>query len=360
MWIVERIQVILAADSLDLFKKFVFFREKLFLVLFLIWHLDRFESTSCIHSFLRRTKKRMDEKNRKRAEQLLAGGVAGMVSRTCISPIERCKIVYQINRGQEGYFRLFGQLVRSEGVLSLWKGNGVAVFRIVPYMSSTFLAFEEYKRSLAKLNVFAAGASPLLNLSAGALAGMTACTLCFPLDVVRAQLAMQAEGAADIRAPKYAGIGDALVKIFQRKGFVRGWYAGLTPTLAGVIPYAGIKFSVYEGFKDVLVDRYGYESEAELPVYMRMLSGAGAGAFAQTFVYPLDIVRRRMQTHQGAAPLYNSLWHALSTIAREEGIKRGLYRGLTLNFTKTIPNVCLYMSIYDMAKQRLTRYRVDE
>ena len=47
-----------------------------------------------------------------------------------------------------GYSSIFPELVREEGVLSLWKGNMAAVIRVVPYMSCTFFAYEEYKALL--------------------------------------------------------------------------------------------------------------------------------------------------------------------------------------------------------------------
>ena len=72
---------------------------------------------------------------------------------------------------------------------------------------------------------------------------------------------------------------------------------------------------------------------------------------AQTFVYPLDVVRRRMQT--STTVLYTSTWDALSTIARTEGVANGLYRGLALNYLKTMPNVAIYMSLYDIIKMSL-------
>ena len=40
----------------------------------------------------------------------------------------------------------------------------------------------------------------------------------------------------------------------------------------------------------------------------------------------------------------------LLQLRREEGVRRGLYRGLSLNYLKTLPNVMLYMSLYDQFK----------
>ena len=87
--------------------------------------------------------------------------------------------------------------------------------------------------------------------------------------------------------------------------------------------------------------------------WQRVTAGAVAGLMAQTAIYPLDVVRRRSQTHRGATPLYSSPLHALRTIAAEEGIARGLYRGLTINWLKTAPNVAIYMSLYDIVKMWL-------
>src|SRR3989338_2625377 len=85
-------------------------------------------------------------------EYLVAGGIAGIVSRTCIAPIERVKIIYQINRGKEmtSYLELAKTLVKKEGVLAMWKGNSVALIRVIPYMSLTFFSFEEYRAQLSR------------------------------------------------------------------------------------------------------------------------------------------------------------------------------------------------------------------
>ena len=87
-------------------------------------------------------------------------------------------------------------------------------------------------------------------------------------------------------------------------------------------------------------------------------AGAIAGVIAQTFVYPMDVIRRRNQTHGGDKELYKNTWDAIKVIYREEGLRRGLYKGLSLNYLKTAPNTALYLSLYDFFKSYSFNQRV--
>eukprot|EP00940_MAST-03C_sp_MAST-3C-sp2_P000375 g375.t1 len=281
----------------------------------------------------------------KKGKSLIAGGLAGMIARTAIAPIERIKILYQIDSALAGSQRIvpFVTSVYSEsGVRGFWKGNAPAVLRVAPYMAMQFFAYEEYKLFIKRHDIFCS--KTVTNLVAGAAAGITAVTVTYPLDVVRARLAMQTEGR--LKGRPYKGMLDALMKIPKEEG-VRALYRGMGATNTGVAPYAGIKFASYEAFKGIMCVAMDVD-EPQLPTLARVTSGAAAGAVAQTFVYPLDVVRRRMQT---GVKQYSSVYGALRSIAVEEGISKGLYRGLSLNYAKTLPNVAIYMSLYDIIKR---------
>jgi solute carrier family 25 phosphate transporter 23/24/25/41 len=81
----------------------------------------------------------------------LAGGVAGAVSRTVVSPLERLKILLQIQSvGREEYKLSVGKglakMWREEGWRGLMRGNGTNCIRIVPYSAVQFGSYSFYKR----------------------------------------------------------------------------------------------------------------------------------------------------------------------------------------------------------------------
>ena len=156
-------------------------------------------------------------------------------------------------------------------------------------------------------------------------------------------MALQQEG---LRKTSYSGVFDALRRIPKEEGGL-ALYRGMGATLLGATPYASFKFGIYEASKTAMCAMKGVD-EKDLPGQFRVVAGSVAGMCAMTICYPFDVVRRRMQT--GAQ--YSSAWSALKTIAKEEGVQRGLYRGLSMNYLKTVPNVAIYMSLYDFIKTK--------
>jgi hypothetical protein len=59
--------------------------------------------------------------------------------------------------------------------------------------------------------------------------------------------------------------------------------------------------------------------------------------------------------HKQAGSHIRNVVVGIVQLAREEGVRRGLYRGLSLNYLKTLPNVMIYMSLYDIFKARLLK-----
>ncbi|GJP46602.1 hypothetical protein CLOM_g5872, partial [Closterium sp. NIES-68] len=82
------------------------------------------------------------------------------------------------------------------------------------------------------------------------------------------------------------------------EGGVAAFFKGNGINVVKVAPESAIKFYAYELFKRALgsaADGAGSKA-AETPL-TRLVAGVMAGAVAQTAVYPLDLVKTRLQTY---------------------------------------------------------------
>ncbi|KAK4422216.1 Mitochondrial carrier protein CoAc1 [Sesamum alatum] len=293
-------------------------------------------------------------------KELIAGGAAGAFAKTAVAPLERIKILLQTRTDfhSVGIYHSLKKILKHEGVAGFIKGNGASVIRIVPYAALHFMTYERYRLWILD-NYSAFGTGPVVDLLAGSAAGGTAVLCTYPLDLARTKLAYQIveargpvqHGMTQFNAsPAYSGIRNVMERVYSEGG-VRALYRGIGPTLIGILPYAGLKFYVYEELKSHVPE------EHQKSILMRLSCGALAGLFGQTLTYPLDVVRRQMQVEhlqpssQGGVR-YNSTLDGLSSIIRNQG-GRQLFAGLSINYIKIVPSVAIGFTAYDMMKSWL-------
>eukprot|EP00051_Salpingoeca_urceolata_P030947 m.9944 g.9944 ORF g.9944 m.9944 type:complete len:625 (-) comp3649_c0_seq1:19-1893(-) len=285
-------------------------------------------------------------------ELLLSGAFAGLVGKTVTAPIDRVRILYQVNPNRRFSLRAAGKtgttILRHTGVQGLWRGNGASLLRVIPYAAISFTAFDSYERFMSSQGL---DSNVWTRLIAGAGAGCTSTAVTYPLDLVRAQMAAHWN-----KSPRYPSYSAAFHKIVQQEG-VGALYRGITPTLIGVIPYAGLSFGAYETLKAQLRVWLKLEGpNAELPVMTKLAAGAAAGLVAQSVTYPLHVIRRRMQVNQS----YSSIAQAFVHIYRTEGLRQGLFKGVALTWLKSPLTVALSFTINDNLKIWLRRWHTDE
>ncbi|KAG8714942.1 hypothetical protein FRC08_011223 [Ceratobasidium sp. 394] len=344
------------------------------------------------------------------ASYFVAGGVAGAASRTVVSPLERLKIILQVqptgpNSSYNGVWPSLVKMWREEGWRGMMAGNGINCLRIVPYSAVQFTTYEKLKKLFTSN-----GTVPLdtpTRLLAGALAGITSVTTTYPLDLVRSRLSI---ASASIRVPTPAttaptvaaapavasgvptgavgavsmsararGMSTLLqrqspipgypapprepvpsmwgmtLKVVREEGGIRGLYRGLIPTAVGVAPYVGINFAAYERLRQIITPDGG-----EYGAPRKLLCGALAGSISQTLTYPFDVLRRKMQVVGMSNGMlgykYNGAIDALKTIVRVEGVA-GLYRGLWPNLLKVAPSIATSFFTYETVKEFLNPAR---
>jgi len=227
--------------------------------------------------------------------------------------------------------------------------------RIFPYAAVQFTSYEFYKSNLFRL--YPNAGSSLAGL-AGSMAGITSVLCTFPLDTVRARLAYQTDR-------KYRGIAHAFMSIYKEEGGYRALYRGLSATLVGMVPYAGMSFFSFEYIKVFFMKRLPKLTCNEcqentgglvLTVPAKMVAGGCAGLMSQSVSYPLDVTRRRMQlAHMSPDTRHygKSMWATLRLVYSNYGVTRGLFRGLTINYIRAVPMMAVSFSTYELAKRKL-------
>lgn len=135
--------------------------------------------------------------------------------------------------------------------------------------------------------------------------------------------------------------------MYKNEGGFLALYRGIIPTVAGVAPYVGLNFMVYEMART----QFTAEGEKDPSAFGKLAAGAVSGAVAQTFTYPFDVLRRRFQvnTMSGMGYKYAGVTDAVTSILRTEGF-RGLYKGIVPNLLKVAPSMASSWLSFEMTR----------
>ncbi|KAJ8468413.1 hypothetical protein ONZ45_g17252 [Pleurotus djamor] len=267
---------------------------------------------------------------------LLAGGIAGAVSRTCTAPFDRLK-VFLITRPPDllggatssqtkiGGIKVIGSAVAriyaEGGILAFWVGNGLSVAKIFPESAIKFFAYESSKRAFAKYWDGVNDPREISGVSrflSGGIGGISSQLSIYPIETLKTQ--MMSNTGEQKRTLAQA------CRHLWSLGGVRAYYRGLTIGLVGVFPYAAIDMSTFEALKLAYLRSTGKD---EPGVMATLAFGSLSGSVGATTVYPLNLVRTRLQASgsSGHPQRYTGVFDvALKTWERDGW--RGFYRGL--------------------------------
>ena len=276
-------------------------------------------------------------------KDFLAGGVSGAIAKTCTAPIERVKLIIQtqdsnprIRSGEvpryTGIVNCFSRVHSEQGLAAFWRGNFTNVIRYFPTQAFNF-AFKDtiknfFPRYSSKTDF---GMFFLTNMASGGLAGAGSLCIVYPLDYARTRL------ASDVGAGQktFNGLGDCLVKTAKGPSGFFGLYNGFSVSVAGIIPYRGVYFGMY----DSLSDLNPYKNERSFIAIASKFCIAQATAITAGYAsYPFDTVRRRLQM-QSELPkdqwLYKGTADCFAKVVKEEGIT-AMFKGAGANALRTV------------------------
>jgi len=286
-------------------------------------------------------------------KDFVAGGVAAAISKTAVAPIERVKLLLQVqhiskqiteDQRYKGMVDCFIRIPKEQGFLSYWRGNLANVIRYFPTQALNFAFKDKYKQ------VFLGGVDKktqfwryfMGNLASGGAAGATSLCFVYPLDFARTRLA--ADVGKGLNQREFTGLGNCIAKIFRADGIV-GLYRGFGVSVQGIIIYRAAYFGFFDTAKGMLPD------PKNTPFLISWAIAQTVTTVAGIVSYPFDTVRRRMMMQSGRSKadiVYKNTLHAWSVIYKVEGTA-AFFKGAFSNVLRGTGGA-LVLVLYDEIK----------
>jgi solute carrier family 25 folate transporter 32 len=305
------------------------------------------------------------------------GGISGSIV-TC--PLDVVKTRLQAQRAIVGHPGYMGRL---DMMKSIWKQNGYRGFyrglgpTILGYLPTWGIYFAVYDGIKAHFGepplggvkprdrIYPAaqvkGYQPVarqhpwgLHIFSAVAAGATSTICTNPLWVIKTRFMTQSPD--EIR---YRHTLDAFRTIFKQEG-IRGFYRGLLPSLLGIV-HVVVQFPLYEQLKVWAQD----DPETPLSQFWVLVCSGVAKMTASITTYPHEVIRTRLQTQR--LPLADDassdgmvkshsrrgvIYTTRKMIAKEGWT--ALYKGLSINLIRTVPNSIVTMSVYEYLMKELS------
>jgi len=287
-------------------------------------------------------------------KDFLAGGISAAVSKTAVAPIERVKLLLQVqhvskqlapDQQYKGMIDCFVRIPKEQGFLAFWRGNLANVIRYFPTQALNFAFKDKYKQ------IFLRGVDKnkqfwryfMGNLASGGAAGATSLCFVYPLDFARTRLAADIGKTGAER--EFSGLGNCLTKIFKSDGLV-GLYRGFGVSVQGIIIYRAAYFGFFDTAKGMLPD------PKNTPFLVSWAIAQTVTTIAGIVSYPFDTVRRRMMMQSGRADkMYKNTIDCWVKIAKTEG-RKAFFKGAFSNVLRGTGGA-LVLVLYDEIKNFL-------
>ncbi|ODV94901.1 hypothetical protein PACTADRAFT_34651 [Pachysolen tannophilus NRRL Y-2460] len=280
----------------------------------------------------------------------VSGSISGIIARTVMAPLDIIKIRLQLQYVKKNHFKqenqkvkyrgiigTFTAIVKNEGFFSLWKGNVPASIMYAIYGSSQFTSYSVFNKLFSDLEdkTDVKLSASVHSLMTGSAAGSLSMFISYPFDVLRTRFASN-ESQSTLK------LFHTISEIYRKEGYL-AFYGGINPALLSVTLSTGIMFSTYEVLRD-------FARNEEIS-FIEPTCGFLAGAFSKLCIFPLDVIRKRLQLAHDAKITPFTMFFS---ILKYEGFL-GLFHGLTPALLKSGPTSAISLWVYEYFVNYLSR-----
>lgn len=301
------------------------------------------------------------------SEHAFAGAVSGAISRACIQPLDVLKIRFQLqvepltksaDPKYYGNLQACRRIIEEEGVRALWKGHVPAQILSIAYGVAQYGSFEFLTQKVWHHlpETLTTTYRPMTHTICGGLGGCIGAAFVHPVDVIRTRFVAQGE-------PKvYKNLAAAIRSIMAKDG-IQGYYRGLVPAVSLVGPQMAAQFGLYALFSRLWDDSAKKISPSIPSSVDHFICGSASGFFAKLIVYPIDVVKKRLQVQGfeearqsfGVVRKYNGVFHCIYVSFRDEGTQF-LFKGLSPSLIKSSAVAGINFCVYEYCCLSLIRY----
>lgn len=247
-------------------------------------------------------------------------------------------------------FGCFVQTLKHDGIYKgLYAGTVPALVANITENSVLFMCYGMCQKVIQ----YATKTDSIENLSivsnglAGCLASFFSSIALTPTELIKCKLQamyeMQKIEIAKGNVVQRIGPFALTCDIYRREG-TRGLFRGLVPTLAREMPGYFFFFGGYEGMR-VLLAKEG-QNKDDIGLGKTMVAGAVGGTVFWISVYPIDVIKSRIQV-QGLSIGMHTL---AMKMLRTEGIA-SLFSGLLPTLVRTVPATATLFATYEYSKR---------
>jgi len=272
----------------------------------------------------------------------VVGGCSAMLASAFVHPVDLTKVRLQLfktinpSEAPPGALKLMSNILREEGVSSLYRGLSAALLRQALYGTARIGLHRTFSNALLERN----NGQPL-NFGLKALSGMGSGSIAVcvgtPMDVVLVRR------QADSMKPKgerrgYTNVFNALFRIASEEGTAR-LYSGLAPNiLRGMSMNVG-QLACYDQAKELIATHVFHDQDHHHPCLETQLAAACVAGFTASFAsLPFDLIKSRLQDGNQ----YKGLVDCFTQVVRKEGFA-ALWTSFGPYYLRTAPHAMIIL-----------------
>lgn len=291
-------------------------------------------------------------------KNFFAGTAAGVTQVFVGQPFDTVKVRLQSQPSGPGQVPIYSgagdcvkKIIKNEGLKAFYKGTVPPLMGIGLCVSIQFAVVEQTKGYYNKVNKGGPLDNTQLFLS-GAAAGVANSIVSGPVEHIRSRLQVQT-GAAVAGGSHFTGPLDCVKKVYAAEG-LPGVYKGQFITVVREFFGYGFYFLGYEWAISKLKEKTG-KPITELHPGLVMMCGAFGGFSMWIPVYPVDVVKSKLQTDAlGAARKFNGTLDCIRKTFAAEGVA-GFYKGFTPCLLRAAPVNASTFLAFELAMRLMGR-----